>query len=177
MQESLIPQYPLDAEVLGSICSAADLLPSSAKHNTKGSYVTWSLRPPAHLVSKVLSSMHCVMINSFGNQYTVSVWLHKMRLRPCSNNNNETAGVYHPAEAKLNIKGHLLGHSSLGHSEVDVSISTCSNKKYSQHSFIFTWSMCLSWDIFLKAWEIYPVLNNRLPTHKLPKGESIPRLR
>lgn len=35
--------------------------------------------------------------------------------------NSETEGVYLPAEAKLNMKGCLLGCSSPGHFEVDVS--------------------------------------------------------
>ena len=184
MQETpLIPQYPLDAEVLGGIRSAAELLSSPAKCNTERSYVMWSLCPPAHLASQVLNPMHHIMTNSFGNPYTVLILLHKMRWRPCSVTNSETDGVYHPGEVKLNIKGRSLGHSSPWHFEVDVSSSAGSNRKCSQHSFIFTCSVCLSWHIYLKAWESYPVLSNRLSTHKLlpsclfPKGGSVPPLR
>lgn len=80
---------------------------------------------------------------------------------------------------KLNIKGRFLGYSSPGHFEVDVSSSTCSNGKCSQHSFIFTCSMCPSWHVYLKAWESCPVQSNRLSTHNLlpsclfPKGGSV----
>lgn len=117
-------------------------------------YVMWSLNPPACLVSQILNPMHHrITINSFGNQYAVLILLRKMRWRPCSVTNNEAEGVYHPAEAKLNIKGHSLGHSSPGHFEVDVSSSTHSNGKCSQNLFIFTYSMRLSWHIYLKAWE------------------------
>lgn len=87
--------------------------------------------------------------------------------RPCSVTNNKPEGVYLPAEAKLNIMGHLLGQSSLGHSETDASNATCSNGKCLQHSFIFTYSIHLSWHVCLKAWESYPVLNNRLSTYNL----------
>lgn len=80
--------------------------------------------PLAHQLSQVLNPTHLmrfIMINNFGNQYDVLILLHKMRRRPHAVTNTETEGVYHPAEAKLNIKGRLLGCSSPGHFEVDVS--------------------------------------------------------
>jgi len=178
----LMPQYPLDAEVLGGIRSDAELPPSSAEHNAERSHVMGSQSPAAHLVSQVLNPTHHIKLNSFGNQYTVLILLLKMRWRPCSIINSKTDGVYLPAEEKLHVKGRLLGHSSLGHFGVDASSSMCSNGKCSQHSFIVGCT-CLSWHIYLKAWESYTVLSNRLSTHYLlpsclvPKGGSVTPLR
>lgn len=79
------------------------------------------LNPLAYQLNQVLNPMHCIMINNFGNQADVLILLHKMGRRPCAVTNSETEGVYLPAEAKLNMKGCLLGCSSPGHFEVDVS--------------------------------------------------------
>lgn len=178
-----VPKLPCSWDGLVAFAVVQNCRLPQRRVTLKGINVTWSLSTLTHLVSQVLNQMHCLMINSFGNQYPVLILLHKMGWRSCSVTNNKTEGVSLPAEAKLNIKGCSLGHSSLGHFEVDGSSSTCSNGKCSQHSFIFTCSTCLSWHVYLKAWESYPVPSNRLSTHILlpsclfPKGGSVPPLR
>lgn len=65
-----------------------------------------------------------------------------MGRQPYAVTSSETEGVYLPAEAKLNRKGRLLGCSSPGHFEVDVSklhtlewkVSTAFIQLYMQHA-------------------------------------------